>query len=348
VTEPSAGNDESDRRARLRAVKLHALVRDHLATSDGGVPDLTVGSFAPGAALTAGDAAWVLIDPASSDGRGLGPALVWASRRGVTSLHVVAEQGAGVVARRAAEFTVPTTVWNAEGRSLRPADTQPIGPPAEASADHLRFVPDIEAAGAVPLIEFGVVAGEVRGLEVCRVVDADGANGIEARLDVGVGVHDREAFAIMHAGVPIADALANVVASVTAVRDVSVPAHPLNRLAPERFLRWRLEQEPWLVGMALVRPAQPPVPRINLKDRAACTARGARIDGSEVVIVCSVGADLDVIPYAADARLAAESDPGADAFDAIVVTPLRDLMPVTEELANLLRHPVSLMPLPAG
>jgi len=340
----ATSTNESDRRARLLALKLQALTRDQLTHDGVAVPDLTVGAFAPGAAIMAGDAAWVLIDQPASDGRGLGPALIWASRQGATSLNVIADEGTGVLARRAAEFALPTTVWRAAGRNLLLAERAPIESPPQPVADHLRFLPDIEAAGATPLVEHGAVVGEVRGLEVCRVVDADGA----ARLDVGVGVHDREAFAIIHAGVPVTEALANVVASVAAVRDVAVPAHPLNRLAPERFLRWRLEQEPWLVGMASVRPAQPPAPRRNLKDRAACTARGERLDGTEAVIVCSVGVDLDLIPYAADARLAADAESGDSHPDeVIVVLPARDLVPVTSELASILRRPVSLVPLPA-
>lgn len=349
----AAGPNGSDRHRRLLAVKLQVLVRDHHVASGGGEGALAVGSFALGAALMAGDAAWVLIDDAGEDGRGLGPAIVWATRNGATSLELIADDEIGVIGRRAAAFSLPINVWNVDGRAMRPAPIAAVEPPPQPAADHLRFIIDIEAAGATPLVEHGVVVGEVRGLEVCRVVDAGGIDRNEPRLDVGVGVHDREAFAIIHAGAATSDALATVVSSVAAVRDPSVPAHPLNRLAPERFLRWRLEQEPWLVGMASVRPAQPPVPRRNLKDRAACTARGQRIDGTEVVIVCSVGVDLDVIPYAADARLAAEGEPGVGSamggpIDVLVVLPSRDVMAVTRELAGLLRHSVTLVAVPTG
>ena len=51
------------------------------------------------------------------------------------------------------------------------------------------------------VVEHGVVTGEVRGLEVCRVVD-DRTTGDGVRLEVGVGAHDREAFAIIHGDVP--------------------------------------------------------------------------------------------------------------------------------------------------
>ena len=47
------------------------------------------------------------------------------------------------------------------------------------------------------------------------------------------------------------------------------------------------------------------MPRPNVKDRVPCTALGRREDGSRVLVVCSVGVDLDLVPYAVDARLAA-------------------------------------------
>jgi hypothetical protein len=144
-----------------------------------------------------------------------------------------------------------------------------------------------------------------------------------------------------------------VVAAVAAVRAIGSPAHPLNRLAPERFVRWRLEQEPWLIGMAAVAPAPPPVPRRNLKDRTPCSAVGRRLDGGPAIVVCSAGVDLDVIPYAADARLAAPGEgldePGVGVLppgqlpDVLVVLAPRDVVPATRELAGLLRHSVTLV-----
>jgi hypothetical protein len=65
--------------------------------------------------------------------------------------------------------------------------------------------------------------------------------------------------------------------------------------------------------------------------------------------VCSVGVDLDVIPYAADARLAAGIGlvGGSSPAETLVVLPERDLLPVTVELADQLDHSVSLVGLPA-
>lgn len=348
-----------DRRSRLLGVKLQTLVGDHLAAPER-TGDAVAAPFALGAALSHDGHAWVLLDSQGADGRGLGPALAWAIRLGAESLDVVADEGTGILARRAETFAFPINVWRVEGRALRPAVVAGFDREHAPRDDHQRFIGDIEAAGATPLVEHGVVTGEVRGLEVCRVVDVVGETGTESRLDVGVGVHDREAFAIMHAGMPIGDALASVVAAVTAVRDRSARAHPLNRLAPERFLRWRLEQEPWLVGMAAVRHAGPPVPRRNLTDRVPCTAHGERVDGRRAVVVCSVGVDLDVIPYAADARLLAEreraagvstqapDEPGDVPIDVLIVVPRRDAMAVTKDLASRLRRPITLIPLPSS
>ena len=89
---------------------------------------------------------------------------------------------------------------------------------------HLELVPVIEAGGATPLVEHGVVIGEVRGLEVCRVVDDPHTGAV--RLEVGVGAHDREAFAIIHGDVPTVEALAGVVAAVAEHRSPDAPPAP--------------------------------------------------------------------------------------------------------------------------
>jgi hypothetical protein len=189
------------------------------------------------------------------------------------------------------------------------------------------------------------VIGEVRGLEVCRVTDDPTTGAV--RLEVGVGAHDREAFAIIHGDVPTTDALAGVVAAVSEHRRVDAVQHPLQRLVPERLLRWRLEQDPSLVGLASVVAVEPPVARPNVADRMPCSALGRAADGRAVAVVCSVGVDLDVIPYATDARLAAGGEPGVDVggIETLVVAPARDVVPVTVELNERLAHSLSLVAL---
>ena len=334
----------SDRHGRLVGIKLRALVGDHL----GRTIDVEPRSFAPGAALLIGRSAWVLLE--SEPERRLGAALAWAIRHDADELHVVAESGTGALARRAAEFTIPISVWHAEGRLLLPAIAEPVVAPVAAAADHLRFNALMVEAGATPVVEHGVVFGEVRGLEVCRVV-ADPVTG-SIRLEVGVGPPDREAFQLIHGDVPPVDALARVVEAVLKYRNVDVPQHPLNRVARERFLRWRLEQQPALVGAVSLAPVAPPLPRRNANDVGACSAIGASPTGQVVLAVCSTGVDLDVIPYAADARLAATGGRSVAAapgvgwgeLHVLVALPSRDLVPLTHDLAARLVQAVELVP----
>jgi hypothetical protein len=332
--------DVEDRRSRLRAVKLHALVRDHL----GHDVDATLGAYPPGAALVADGVAWVLAEDEPE--RGLGPALAWAIRNGATSLQLLAERATGTLARRAAWLHFPIEVWHVDGRTLLPAVGEPLRPPPDAPPAHLALIDTIVAGGAVPVVEHGAVTGEVRGLEVCRVVDDPHTGAV--RLEVGVGAHDREAFTILHGDVPTVDALAGVVRAVDAHRGPGAAQHPLNRLVPERLIRWQLERDPGALGLASVVPAQPPVPRPNVKDRVPCVALASRDGGRHVLLVCSVGVDLDLVPYALDARAAAvaatPSVGAGEGLDVWLVTPPRDLVPVTAELAGLADQELSLVP----
>lgn len=324
-------HDDGSRRSRLNGIKLLALVTDEL----GRPPEAPV-EFAPGAALRDGDDGWVLLDERPA-GR-LGAAIAWAIRSGARRLHIVAEDGTGVLARRAAEFELPISVWLAEGRSMRRAEPDPLPIPAPASDEHETFRALIEEGGAQPVVEHGVLTGEVRGLEVCRVVD-DPATGA-TRLEVGVGAHDREAFQMMHGDVPAVASLARVVEAVARHRSPDGPPHPLKSLGAERLIRWRLEQQPELVGAGVLAPAPPPIPRPNLKDPLPCVAAGIGPAGERVVVVCSSGVDLDLIPYAADARLAL-GEPGVGGVRLVVALPPRDRIGLVDEIADRLRHSVT-------
>ena len=120
----------------------------------------------------------------------------WAIRAGADRLHVVSDESGGVLARRAAEFEMPITIWAADGRALRRVTPEPLATPAPAPQSHEALRQLIIDGGAEPVVEHGVLTGEVRGLEVCRVVD-DPDSGM-TRLEVGVGAHDREAFQMLH------------------------------------------------------------------------------------------------------------------------------------------------------
>jgi hypothetical protein len=325
---------EQQRRAALLRMKLGALVRDHA-----GEAPAVLGTFGGGAALVRDGEAWVLADERPA--RALGPALAWARQQEVGHLHVLVDDpdAAGVLARRAAYFLDPPEVLLVDGRALEPAVAAPLPPPPPppVPAAALALVPLIEAAGAVPVIEHGVLAGEVAGLEVCRAV-VDGDTGA-ARLEVGVGAHDREAFQLVHGDVPPVEALAGVVAAVSEHRRPGAPPHPLSRLGAERLLRSRLIEDPAVVGAVVLGPAPPPVPRVNLKDPVPCVATGVDDTGGPVVVVCSVGIDLDVVPFAADAW-AATFRPDAHL---VIAVPPRDDHPVTRALASKLRQPAEVM-----
>jgi len=332
---PVGADDEAaQRRSRLNGVKLRVLIRDHLADDE--VPEAE--HFAPGAALGHDDRAWVFLDDRPP--QRLGAALAWATRSGAESLDIIAESGTGVLARRAAEFSFPIAVWHADGRALLPAAAEPFAESAPAPSAHEVFRERIVEGGAEPVVEYGVLAGEVFGLEVCRVVDDPHTGAI--RLEVGVGEHDREAFQMLHGDEPTAEALARIVAVVAQQRQPSSPQHPLNRLAAERLIRWRLTRMPELAGARVLDPAPPPIPRANLKDPVPCVAVGEEADGRPVVAVCVSGVDLDVIPYAADARRAASAArSGVDGgLRLVVAMPSRDRLPVIDQLADLLREPV--------
>lgn len=340
VTDPS-------RLARLHAVKLAALVRDH------GVVDAVPHDFAGGAALTVaapahdasqpdaavadGAEAWVLL--ADRPGHGLGGALAWALRRRAAHVHVVADEGTGALARRAAGFSLPVSVWQVDGRALRPAvaEALPASPPVPAT--HLGFEAMIVAAGADPVVEHGVLAGEVAGLEVCRVVDDPFTGAV--RLEVGVGAHDREAFQMLHGDRPTADALAHVVRSVTQHRLHDVHGHPLARLAKERLLRDRLRWNPALVGATSVELMAPPAPRTNLKDAVPCAAV-AEVDGERVLVVCSAGVDLEAVPWAVDARIASGLE------RCVLALPTRDAIAVQHRLADAAAPPITVVAIADG
>ncbi|MFW2334680.1 hypothetical protein [Ilumatobacter sp.] len=324
-------HDDDERRSRLIGVKLRALVGEHL-----GRPVAEAGEFAPGAALRDGDDAWVYLDRRPAER--LGASLAWAIRSGASALHLIAEEGVGTLARRADEFDLPISVWRAEERSLLPVEPDDLPPSAPAPDHHEALRPLIVEGGAEPIVEHGVLTGEVRGLEVCRVVDD--ATTDATRLEVGVGDHDREAFQMLHGDVPTVESLARVVDSVARHRTSDAPPHPLKSLGAERLIRWQIEQQPSLVGATLIAPAPPPLPRPNLKDPVPCVAVGIGANGEQIVVVCSSGVDLDLIPYAADARLAVRG-PGAGGGHLVVALPSRDRIGLVDEIADRLRHSVS-------
>ena len=327
------------RRQVLLAAKLGALVRAWWG--DG--TDRRPGALPGGATLwdATSRTAWVLAD--SPAARALGPALAWGLKVGADRLHVLVDDAgdAGTLARRAAAFARPPEVWLVAGRDVAPA--APAPPPTEPvlPTDVLAFAGDLRAAGADVVVEHGVLEGEVLGLEVARVVP-DPHTG-EPRLEVGVGRHDREGRSMLP-GAWSVPALAEVVEMVRGHRRAGAEPHPFNRLVTERWLRAVVVAEPALAGAARLAPVPSPVARDDLRQVAPAPAAGTDPDDQPVVVVCSTGVDVDLVPAAADARLA----DGRAGCRLRLVLPEPDALPVTRRLAAALAHPAEVVTVPAA
>lgn len=315
--------------SRLALLRLQTLVASHQRRHGEVGSGITAVDFSLGAALIAGASGWVLVT--QSPERGLGPALLWMNKHHLMQVNVIVESGADVIARRARLFDLRINIWSVVGNELIVATPAPVVPPVVVPAHHFLFGEIIERAGATVVCEHGVLAGEVLGLEVCRVVD-DPVTESGARLEVGVGAHDRELFQMINGAPPTVESLAKVVQVVVRYRHEGTGKHPLNRLGAERFLRDVLIAKPQLVGAHYLTRAEPPVARLNLKDAIPCVAVG-EASGTTLVVVCSAIIDTDLIPFAADARLSLE--PNADLV--LAVAP-NNVLPSMTRLADALRH----------
>jgi hypothetical protein len=297
-------------------------------TTTAGPADRRSVAFPGGAALTGGDGTWVLADAAPA--RSLGPALVVGLRHG-GPVHLVVDDAAGLLTRRALQFAEPPVVWFAAGSTLEVVQPEPLPIPPPIDPGVVAFADLITAAGAHPVVEHGRLVAEVEGLEVARVVvDEHGPH-----LEVGVGRFDREANALIGA-----QTLESVVELVAHHRHPGAEPHPLNRLAAARGLRARVVADPALVGAAFLTPVASVMEAPDLRTPWPAPAVGVDLDGGALVVVCSVGVDLDLVPAAADARL-------ADGREArlILAVPERDAHDVTGQLAALLRDPAEIITL---
>ena len=269
----------------------------------------------------------------------MGPALAWAVAHDVEDLSVLADGATDVLARRAALFAPTPTVWMVQGHEMVEVAAAPAVDPADAPAPlTAAFAALLAEAGADVVVEHGVLAGEVLGLEIARVVVAEDGT---AALEVGVGRHDREAFAMVHGGLPTEEALASVIAAVRENRRAGAESHPLSRLAQERWVRSVLAQRPDLVGAARLEPVVPLLARDSVKDVMPACLVGEDLEGRPLVVACSVGIDLDLVPTAAEVR--AHYAPDARL---VLAVPERDDHPVTRRIAGRLREPAEIVVLP--
>ena len=285
-----------EERARLHQAKLQTIVE-----SCYGPGVRTAGPFPSGATLVDGAAAWVLSE---SVGRVvLGGAVSWAVRAGADRLQlIIGGSGSDLVAamaRRAELFARSVMVSRVRGAELE--DVAPVPAPAVLKApDGVEaLMRTIRAAGCEVVVEQGVLRGELLGLEVCRIdTDGDGP-----RLEVGVGSYDREIAMLTYADLAPSEALARVVGMVAPHRHAGAPIHPMRDLCRERWLRAVLLETPSLVGATSLEPIETTQARENLRDPHPALAAGVDEDGRAVVVACTVGADLDVLPLAEDTRV---------------------------------------------
>jgi len=322
---------------------------------DEALAEATPGGFPGGATLRSHPIGWVLAEDRPE--RSLGGALAWAGHAGVEELRLLASSATGDLARRAAEFARPPKVWEIEGPAVRRAQAAALEPDAAVPDAALPLLDVVQAAGARPVGEHGVLTAEVLGLEVARV----GVEGSNAWLEVGVGKHDREGQRLLHGDRSPLEALVAAVAEVRRLRVADATSHPANLLSPERWLRAVVLERPAVAGAGVLVPIASTVVRRDLRSRAPAPALGLGEDGAPVVVVCSVGIDPDLVPVAADVRAAARAGlvapapwiehpwagyPGGGRPGLVLVVPEGDDHAVTRELAAALVEPAAVRTVP--
>ena len=298
----------------------------HVATIPGGAA-LYSATGGQGTSLAVGCTAWVYVaDPV----RALGRALAIAESHGCSALHLLVDDGGGSAARCASLLRPAPSVWQITGRSLTPVAPMPrTGASAPTDADALVAI--LRNAGLEVVVEHGVISGEIRGLSVATVVA--GADG-RSRMAVGVGRIDQEATDLLHGDLPLNETLANAIDEVRVHRHRYARPHPVNRLARERWLRSQLIARPSVVGLIDLASAEPIDPRANLRDPVPAAAVGHDIDAATVLVVCSVGIDLELIPITADLIDRERPD------RVVLALPARDHAPIQRKLAARLAVPV--------
>jgi hypothetical protein len=295
VADPTSIDPE--RRARLLAAKLDAIV----ATREGEARR-EAGTFPAGATLREDDRSWVLLDEPSA--RSAGGVLLWAARAGVASAEVLVDSDvdaglAGDLARRLGWFGGRVQLWAvAPGEEWDAVEVAPEPSVLPAPEGVETLVELLVASGCEVVTEQGIVRGERLGLEVARVEHHDDGY----RLETGVGRFDREVGAMVRAELSAADSLGAVLDIVDRIRHPGAPPHPVRDLCRERWVRVAIERDPDVVGLSDVRPVETTVQRPNLRDPHPALAVGTRADGSPVIVACTSGVDVDLLPVAEDTR----------------------------------------------
>lgn len=308
---------DASRRAQLNLAKLKVLA------ASAGATELTPLGFPGGAAASGDGTLWVFGE--TSGVATLGGALAVALKDDVPSRLVVitdSADDAAVIARRATYFASPAQIDAAsvDGTSLKFFSALSF-PEADNAEKKLVEAPD----GVDVVVEHGVTIFEVKGLEIGRVIDGE--------IVVGVGKHDREGHVMAGSRATLADIAARVIKE----RRNDVPGGAMTSYSRERWLRSIVVADPERFGLPPLTPVQPPLPRADLRDNGIAPALG---DG--VVVACSVGVDLDLVPSAADARAMHAPD-----AELVLLVPEVDALPTTRRLAAALKAPARIITVPA-
>jgi hypothetical protein len=228
-------------------------------------------------------------------------------------------------------------VWTVVGRELVATEPVPYRKHSvlAPSAELLRIA--AMAAGTEAVVEQDELLAEVLGLEVARTR----TEGEDVAFDIGVGRFDQEAFAMMNPDLPHRDAVVKAASVVREHRHAGAPRHPLNQLAPERWLRAVVVEQPGLVGAAGLEPVEPTVARRNIKDPCPVSAAGTDADGHPLIVTCAAATDLELVVCGADDR--AWHLPGARLVLAI---PGAGPLPATVAQAEVVVGPAEIVTLP--
>ncbi|MBW3615509.1 MAG: hypothetical protein KY439_09415, partial [Actinobacteria bacterium] len=260
--------------------------------------------------------------------------------------------GAGTLARRATLFDRPVHVYGIEGTAVYEAQPEPLRPQPRLDPRVEEMRPMLEQLGAECVVEEGILRAEVLGLEVARVEMGQpgperpserGGGPERPQLAVGVGKHDREAQREVRGENQGRDELFEVIRLVAEHRVPTGFGHAAYHLAPERWLRAVVIRRPELVGAKHLEAVAPPFPREDLRQLAPAPAAGVAPDGEPLLVVCSVGVDVDVVPAGADAWLADGREPRL-----VFCVPEGDDHPLTRELTAALVVPAEIVTLPEG
>ncbi len=314
----------------LLEAKLKGLVRSVLEPDEAGFELIDAPGAVGGIVASRGFCLLVADSKTGSQIRSLGQALIWADRAEVSELNVLVEaDDAGDLARRAGLLDPAPIVWEIQGTKLRLAESVALEPAPELALEELEFSLTMKAAGTRPVDDHGRLVAEVAGLEVARVSrDEEGAY-----LEVGVGQADRELQMLVHGGLERQEALERAVGMVLEHRRLDAPLHPLNRLARERWLRSKILDQPSLIGLTTAEPLPPLRPRSTLLGTEPSAAIGLDKAGKQIVVVCSVGVDVDLTAEAAEYRQRSAPD-----AELLLVVPKADQHPAVVRTVKRLHH----------